>query len=203
MAREAGASTVFIDSLKDAIISPSDEKVAGLWNRAVQTALKQGIQVCVLHHTRKAQVGNKKPNKLDDVIGSRWLHSGMGSVICLWGDPGDSVVEFTHVKQSADIAGPRRMVVHPGGLVEADNGIDLLAVLRLRGEQGITAAEAARVLLSKENPTPNEVERARRKLDRYVRDRVAQCFTGGRGRSADGSTAARWVAVTPAEGEPG
>ena len=64
-----------------------------------------------MHHGRKANADNKKPNTLDDVYGSAWLTAGMGSVICLWGKPGDSLVELTHLKQPAEAVGPM-MVLH-------------------------------------------------------------------------------------------
>ena len=43
--------------------------------------------------------GGAKPKRLADVYGSRWLTAGMGSVLLLWGEPGDLVVEVRHLKQ--------------------------------------------------------------------------------------------------------
>ena len=102
MAAKASAGAVIADSLKDAVIGLSDEKAAQGWNRAVQTALKQRVEVCVLHHVRKQQVGNKKPDKHDDIYGNVLGMAGMGSIIMLSGEPGTPVVDFSHVKQPAE-----------------------------------------------------------------------------------------------------
>jgi hypothetical protein len=40
-----------------------------------------------IHHHRKASGDNKKPNKLDDVYGNRYLTARATTVYCLWNDP--------------------------------------------------------------------------------------------------------------------
>ena len=40
-----------------------------------------------VHHHRKASGDNKKPNKLDDVYGNRYLTARATTVYCLWNDP--------------------------------------------------------------------------------------------------------------------
>ena len=66
-----------------------------------------GIQWVGLHHPRKqGNDGSKRVNSLDDIYGSGWLTKGTGSVVSLWGDAGDRVVELLHLKQPADTVGP-------------------------------------------------------------------------------------------------
>lgn len=44
-----------------------------------------------IHHFRKEQIGNKKPNKMDDLYGSQYLAASMSTGISLWGKPGDPI----------------------------------------------------------------------------------------------------------------
>jgi hypothetical protein len=49
------------------------------------------------------QVGNSLiVSTLDDVYGSTWLTSGLGSVLALAGNPGDTRVTMLHLKQPAE-----------------------------------------------------------------------------------------------------
>ena len=56
--QDAGAGSVFIDSLKDAAVKLTDDEVGGNLNRAVQFAVRDGIEVVGLHHQRKGQGGS-------------------------------------------------------------------------------------------------------------------------------------------------
>jgi hypothetical protein len=60
----------------------------------------------LLHHERKAANGAKRVQSLDDVYGSIWLTSGLGSVIVLECEPGDPTAELRHLKQPAEPVGP-------------------------------------------------------------------------------------------------
>ena len=80
----AEADTCIIDSLKDAALKLTDDEAGSGWNRARQTAIEAGTELIELHHPRKGQDGNRKPSKLDDLYGSRWIPAGAGSVISLW-----------------------------------------------------------------------------------------------------------------------
>ena len=51
------------------------------------------IHSCTFHE-RKAGQDSKRHHALDDVYGSTWLTSGLGSVIAINGDPGDPTVEL-------------------------------------------------------------------------------------------------------------
>jgi len=49
---------------------------------------RQKVFTWWIHHMRKAQSDNKKPNKLADVYGSQYLVNRATSVYCLWPDRG-------------------------------------------------------------------------------------------------------------------
>lgn len=102
---------VVVDSYKNLAPALSDEKTGSLIDSVAQETLAEGVGWVGLHHPRKANADNKRPDQLDDVYGSTWLTSGMGSVVCLWGKPGDTLVELNHLKQPADSIGPM-MVLH-------------------------------------------------------------------------------------------
>lgn len=190
--RYADVTDVFVDSLKDVIPKLSDEVQASQWNSCRQELLARGIQVVELHHQRKQQQGAGKPNTLADVYGSRWITAGAGSVLMLWGDAGDTVVELTHIKQPADPFGPHKLIHdHAAGRTSLFEPADLLETLR-RYTQGLTVHDAAAYIFANEAPSRNEIERARRKLNKLVDADLAT-------RSDEGSTATRYFpAVNPA-----
>jgi AAA domain len=97
---------VVVDSYKNIAASLSSEETGALIDLVAQEALAEGLDWLALHHPRKSNAENKKPNTLDDVYGSTWLTAGMGSVLGLWGKAGDTLIEFTHLKQPADPVGP-------------------------------------------------------------------------------------------------
>jgi hypothetical protein len=199
MANEAKADTVFIDSLKDAALGLSDDEVGAGLNRAFQMALAEGKQVIGLHHQRKQGSDGVKPKQLDAVYGSTWITAGAGSVVLLWGHPGDSVVELTHLKQPGAPVGPLQIEHdHTTGLSSVHRGFDVLVFLRGR-PNGVTAAEVAKARYGKETPSPNQERTARRQLDRLVPDyaRKDDAIAGG----ATGTQPARWYAVDNRHGE--
>jgi hypothetical protein len=106
--------SVVVDSYKNLAPSLSDEKTGALIDSVAQETLAEGVGWIGLHHPRKANAENKRPDQLDDVYGSTWLTAGMGSVVCLWGKAGDTLVELSHLKQPADPIGPM-MVLHDHG----------------------------------------------------------------------------------------
>ena len=105
-----GATSVVIDSAKDAAFKLSDDEVGARFNHAIQCALAAGIEVVVLHHQRKRQQGGGKPTKLEDVYGSVWITAGAGSVVLLWGESGDALVDLSHLKQPAENVGPLKLL---------------------------------------------------------------------------------------------
>jgi len=95
----------------------------------------------------------------------------MGSVVLLWGDPGDLVVELVHLKQPAEEFGPCRLVHdHARGLTTLFAAVDLERGL-LNYPDGMTVADAANLLFDTDGkPTPNETEKARRRLNSLIKD---------------------------------
>lgn len=163
------ATDVYIDSLKDIALELSTDKIGGAVNLAFQELIAAGIELVVLHHQRKPQPGASAPKKIADVYGSRWLTAGMGSVICLWGEPGDPIVAFSHIKQPEEPVGPFDVLHdHVRGRTTVHDHTDLeqLIAATLRG--GLTCKDAARLLFKKDEPRSNDIEKARRKLEALV-----------------------------------
>lgn len=163
---EAGANRVVVDSLKDAAIGLSEDAVGAGYNNARQKALAADIEVLELHHQVKRGADGGTPNTLSDVYGSTWLTGGAGSVILLSGKPGDTIVDFRHLKQPADTIGPFKVMHdHAAGISSVWNAADPLAMIQASRGQGITARDYAAALFEKDKPTANEIEKARRKLN--------------------------------------
>jgi replicative DNA helicase len=99
-------SDIVIDSLKDVAVDLIKDETGSRVGTAFQTLIAAGYELCVLHHQRKEGQQTGKPKRLADVYGSRWLTAGMGSVLLLWGEPGDLVIELRHLKQPAEEVGP-------------------------------------------------------------------------------------------------
>lgn len=170
MCEDAGASFVVVDSLKDAFLGLTDDEAAAAWNRARQTALAAGIDVCELHHTRKmgqGKAGADAPT-VDSIYGSTWITSGCGSVVLLTGAPGDPIVGFHHVKQPMTPVGPFKLLHDPdAGRTTVHHAADLVGMARARGR--LSALDAAAAMFETEKPTAAEREKARRKLEKLTR----------------------------------
>lgn len=198
LARSAGADTLVIDSVKDAALKLSDDETGGAVNRAIQAVTVEGIEVVALHHQRKGQ-GGDKPKSLADVYGSTWLTAGAGSVLLLWGAPGDLVVELVHLKSAVAEIGPLKLAHdHGAGTTTISAGFDALAWLRNRDTNGGTAMDAARQMFEKSSPTDNERRKAQRRLDALVAKGLAIRTDGAKG-GLEGSTPARYRPATVAE----
>jgi len=186
---DAAADTVIVDSLKDAAIGLTDDEVGAGYNRARQTAIAAGVQVIELHHNRKQFSGAKaeKPT-LEDVYGSTWITGGVGSVILLNGQPGDPIVSMHHLKQPAAEVGPLK-VFHDqvSGRSTVWHAVDLMLLAAQSG--GITAVDAARAIFETDKPTPNEREKARRKLDKLAHEGLIVVIEPGDPAT---KTATRW-----------
>lgn len=171
MCQKANADTVIIDSLKDAAIGLTDDSVAAGYNRARQQALSEGIQVLELHHVRKSSGTDAEPSDINGVYGSTWITSGAGSVVSLWGQPGDPVVKWQHLKQPASEVGPFRVVHdHDRGTSEVERQVDPLTMAS-RTTNGITALFFAECLFETQKPSRAQKEKARRVLEKH-------CVTG-------------------------
>lgn len=192
MVNEVGAKVLYIDSLKDAAVGLSDDKVGAGYNRARQGVLADGCQILELHHNRKAMAGLHATGSVSEVYGSTWLTSGAGSVITLTGDPGDPVIEFRHVKQPLNEVGPWRLLNNPDrGQMAVDHQVDLVVLATASGRHGLTAYAAAAEIFEKDKPTKAQVEKARYRLDKLARSGVLVRIEGMKG-GADGGTATVW-----------
>jgi len=193
MARDAGADTVVVDSLKDAALGLKDDEVGAGYNRARQLCLANGVELLELHHTVKRGEGGKAPDKLADVYGSAWLTAGAGSVVSLHGEAGDPVVMWRHLKQPAEEVGPF-MVAHDHAEGESSvyHQADVLA-LALRAP--LTAQEAAQHMFETPKPTAAQVAKARRRLDGFVRKGLLVSVPG----DSATRTATVWRSPDPAD----
>ncbi len=170
-ARLAEADVVIVDSLKDAAVGLSEDAVGAGYNRARQMCLAEGVDVLELHHVVKRGANGTQPTTLADLYGSAWITAGAGSVVLLWGAAGDPIVELRHLKQPAAEVGPLKISHdHDAGTSSVWHAADLLTLARLSGSTGITAKAAACHLFATDKPTPAETEKARRRLDRHVRE---------------------------------
>lgn len=190
MCREAGADLLCIDSLKDMTAELAKEEGGQAINKAIQLALVEGIQVVSLHHHRKAgggEQGGKEPLTTADLYGSVWIPNGSGSVISLWGAAGDSIVNMRHLKQPMGEIGPLRLRHdHDAGHTEVWHQVDVLEMLRAAGTGGLSPITLAVNLYPNPDgkPTPNEVEKARRRLDEYVKNGLAKAVKQGSAKTA-------------------
>lgn len=180
------ATTLAIDSLKDLATPLTSDEVGAAVNRALQLVLERDCQVTVLHHHRKAGAENKKPSKLADVYGSIWLTAGAGSVVTLWGEAGDPVVELLHLKPPVEEVGPLEVEHdHDRGESARRDRLDAWILLHRAGPRGTTAREIAATLFGRSEPTRAEIEKVRRRLERFVADAHASRHEGE--NAADGT----------------
>lgn len=169
MARQYGAEFIVIDSLKDIATKIAEDEGGLAVNRAIQAVLAAGIDVLALHHQRKGQSGGPKPKTLDDVYGSNWLTAGAGSVLLLWGTPGDASVELSHLKPPATPLGPLTVEHdhYTGRSTVAERPADPLTVLA-HHPRGLSAVELAQILNGGAEPSKNQRTAVRNRLNRMV-----------------------------------
>lgn len=192
--RAADADTCVIDSLKDAAIGLSKDEVGAAWHRSRSEALVAGIELIELNHPRKAQVGNARPDKLDDQFGSGWIGRGSGSIFSLWGEAGDPIIEVIHRKPPiTPIPSFKMLVDHDTGEISIDTEtfIDLVAQTALRGKEGMSAMVAANLMYGKTER--RDVEKARRRLQALERKGLLTP-SGGKGGYGGGGQVT-WFAV--------
>jgi replicative DNA helicase len=168
------ATDLYIDSLKDIAVGLTSDEVGAAVNQAFQALIAAGIELAVNHHQRKQQQGVPAPKTLADVYGSRWLTAGMGSVVLLWAGAGDLLVSLQHLKQPAETVGPFQLLHdHAHGVTSLHDHIDLEQLLAA-SRHGLTVKDAARLLLADEEPKPNDIEKARRRLEGLVGRNLAE-----------------------------
>ena len=119
-AADYGASHVLLDSLGMIVPRLTEDETGSALAQAFTVCSVGGIELLWLLHPRKANAENRRPNTLADVYGSRWITASTGSVFSLWGDAGDPVVEFKHLKPPRNEVGPF--------MVEIDHAAGTMAV---------------------------------------------------------------------------
>lgn len=187
LAKSHGADTVIVDSLKDVAAGLSDDLIGSKVNIAIQTALAAGIEVIEVHHQRKEQRGTGKPRHLSDVYGSTWLTAGAGSVVLIWGEAGDAVVELSHLKQPAGVVGPLQVVHdHLVGDSTVEEQPSPWSVL-VNSRRGVSVAGLAMILWDSTDRSAKE--RARRALEGFVKQGRAHRRDGERGGEGGGEAA--------------
>jgi replicative DNA helicase len=169
MATDLNVGMIVIDSLKDLAPALTKDETGSAINIAFQHVIAAEIELLVLHHTRK-QDGERRIRSIDDIYGSTWLTSGMGSVLLLEGEPGDPVVKAKHIKQPAETCGPWELRHdHTTGTTVIANEVDLVALIN-QSPEGITTTAAASALFKTAKPAPNEIEKARRQLKTITKE---------------------------------
>jgi replicative DNA helicase len=193
LTRRAGAEVVFLDSLKDVAANlPKDETGVGL-NRAFQICCAEGVDVSGINHQRKEQTGGRKPRYLADVYGSRWIPAGAGSVVMLWGEAGDPVVELTHLKQPDEQVGPLTVVHdHIRGVSSVVDHLDAFTIV-LNSPQGATVADVAKALF--DDTGRNSKEKAKSRLERLHNEGRIHREDGTRG-GVNGGAPARYYSMS-------
>jgi replicative DNA helicase len=170
---------LFIDSLKDCALDLVKDETGSRIALAFQHLAAAGVEVVAAHHQRKDGAGGSKPRTLADVYGSAWITAAPGSVVLLWGEPGDVLVELRHLKQPVAEVGPLTVRHdHPRGSSTLHEPADLRTLL-VRSP-GPTATEAAQHIYGLSAPSRNQVEKARRRLEAEVRAGRAVKRDGGR-----------------------
>jgi hypothetical protein len=150
--------TIVVDSLKDLAPGLTDDKIGAALNMMFQEIIARGIELVLLHHERKAENAGRRASRLDDVYGSTWLTSGLGSVIALVGDPGDPTIELHHSKQPGEPVGPLTIRHdHANGLSTLADAVSLWQIMRAAGAGGLTKKQAAQALFGR--ASGNEIKR--------------------------------------------
>ena len=118
----------------------------------------------------------------------------------LWGDAGDPVIELDHLKQPDEPVGPLRLLQdHARGTTTVLDDADAFTIV-LGARDGATASDVGCQLYGDESR--NSREKAKRQLDRLVREGRLHAQEGTRG-GAPGREAWRYFAlrIVPLDGE--
>jgi replicative DNA helicase len=156
---------VFIDSIKDVIRKHLRRRTRQPVQHGHPALPRRRHRSLALHHQRKEQQGAGKPKQLADVYGNTFLTAGMGSVILLWGDPGDPIVELRHLKQPVEEIGPWDVRHdHDRGITLREQAPTSTSSSPAPADHGLTAQTAAGMLRQTDTPSKSEIEKARRQL---------------------------------------
>jgi replicative DNA helicase len=167
------ACELYIDSLYGILPRLTEDEVGSAFGRAIQDIVTAGLEVMVLHHPRKQQQGGPPPKTLADVYGSRWITACLGSVVVLWGNAGDPIVDFKHLKQPIEEVGPFRVQHdHVRGVSSVHGHVDFDELLATGGTTGLTVKTVALALYQSDDR--NAIEKARRKCEAHVCKGIAE-----------------------------
>jgi hypothetical protein len=90
---------IMVDSLGSATDETvSDETIKRFFHWNDQFKKRHNIFTWYIHHHRKANGDNKKPNKIGDVYGSQYITSYATTVMCLWPSGVDNVIQSIPLK---------------------------------------------------------------------------------------------------------
>ncbi len=170
-AQTFGATTLIIDSLKDIASPLSSDEVGSAVNRAIGSAHRQPASKSYRSTTTaRRPPRTASPRRLADVYGSTWITSGAGSVISLWGDAGDPLVELAHLKQPADDVGPLELEHdHQHGITRRRERADAWTLLQASHERHHRQRRRRRDLRRQRPPGPKS-RRSAARLERLVED---------------------------------
>ena len=104
----------------------------------------------------------------------------------LWGEAGDSYVDFDHLKQPDETVGPLKVIHdHANGISTIAETVDAWTVVHA-ARNGVTAITVAATLFDSLTPGRNEIEKARRQLDRLAKEGKVYKRDGTKGGSRGG-----------------
>lgn len=170
IAQDECADTIVIDSVKDLLARPSDDDMGTAFNIAVQKCIAEGIEVLIIHHSRKAKQNGASPTKLDDVYGSRWLTAGAGSVVVVDGQPGGAEVRLYHRKQPLAEVGPLHVHIdHHSGLCTEIQTFDVVEYVQ-QNPSGVTISDMVQASGKKLSDATRKA--MKRHIDRYVNTEI-------------------------------
>lgn len=178
---DTGAGTVWVDSLGNIATGLSKDEVGSNVNRAFGLTVAAGIDVGLLHHHRKPSTeSTKRPTTPSEIYGSQWITAGCGSIFFLEGEAADPLISLLHLKSPAEQLPPIDLIIdHGAGMVRVDKERDPFTLLAAAGYDGLTSTQLSDMLYPKASKRQlnSNRERARRILERLVRERVAKRFT--------------------------
>lgn len=162
-------SAVVVDSVKDLAAGISKDEIGSALNLAWQELIASEVDLMLLHHGRKAQQGAQRGKTIDDIYGSTWLTSGLGSVLLLDGDPGAELVNAYHVKQPAETV-PDFVIRHdPARGVSLRHGDEVPSIeeqIADAGVRGLTAKEIA--VVQEGSGKEAAVRKVKRRLEPFI-----------------------------------
>jgi hypothetical protein len=168
LAREAGAGTLVVDSIKDVAARLSEDEGGRSFNVARQHCLAEGVEVLELHHARKAPGEGRRSLSLDDVYGSTWLVAGAGSVLGLIGEATDTIVELRGMRVPRGDVGPLKVAIdRTAGTMRAEHAPTALEALH--GQGALLAKQVAQIQHGRDDVTRAEESRTRRELEAFAK----------------------------------